>query len=377
MKNILLLLLSTTAICNAALIQLGISPAGTDAAIGLSPTNEVPAVTNSTGSGGPISGGVVFDTDSTNLNFAIGYGSAAGFSDLSGPAIGLSLSGPAATNEVGGVLFDLGPYLFLAADPARGGVIFGSIAFPANAVSNLLAGLNYVNINTATNPTGEIRGQLVLLNRPPTVSCPDPATVECGTAANVSVTVGDPDGDALTVVWTLNGTAIQTNAVAGGTPPTSATVSFVGILPLGTNTLGVTVTDTATNSASCSTVITVVDTIPPVIQSAGAQPNVLWPPNHRMVTVTVSARVTDQCGPTAWKIIEVTSNESAGMIGSGNTTPDWVVTGDHTVSLRAERSGTGSGRVYSITIQARDVSGNLSDPEVVTVRVPKSQGGGN
>ena len=94
-----------------------------------------------------------------------------------------------------------------------------------------------------------------------------------------------------------------------------------------------------------------------------------------MVTVTINtAKVTDNCGPAKWHIIKVQSNEPVNGKGDGNTSPDWIILSDHTVSLRAERSGTGSGRIYTITVQAYDASGNLSTPKTVTVTVPKSQG---
>jgi hypothetical protein len=52
-----------------------------------------------------------------------------------------------------------------------------------------------------------------------------------------------------------------------------------------------------------------------------------------------------------------------------------VVTGDLTLDLRAERSGTGSGRTYTITVVATDSAGNASAPKTVTVFVPRSQKG--
>ena len=208
-------------------------------------------------------------------------------------------------------------------------------------------------------------------NGPPTVTCPDASTVACGSLANVSADVADPDGDALTVVWSVNGVAVQTNDVPASTNSTS--VSFSANLSLGTNTLSVTATDTATNSATCSTTITVVNTTPPVIESVSASPNVLWPPNHKMVTVKLQAHVTDTCGTTTWKITGVTSNEAADAIGSGKTATDWQITGDHTLKLRAERSGKGSGRIYTITIQAKGASGNTAQ-KTVTVTVPHDHG---
>jgi hypothetical protein len=360
------------------LIPLGISPANTDAAVGLSPANEAPAVLNSTGSGGPISGGLVFDTDTHALMLTVGYGSAAGFTDLTGPATSLTLNGPAGTNHNAGVLFDLAAFNFPAADPAQGGIIFGTVIVPTNAVPDLLAGLNYLNIGTATNTSGEIRGQLVSLL--PAITCPEPMTVACGISVVPMVQVTNPTGNAFTVIWSVNRVTVQTNQVPAGNPLNPSVVvgvsAPIGALPLGTNLVEVTVTDSAGYTASCSTTVTVVDLYPPVIISLSASPNSLWPPNHKMVPVGVSATVSDDCGSVTWKIIGVQSNEPVNGLGDGDTAPDWQITGDNTVLLRAERSGKGNGRVYTLTLQAKDAAGNLSDPATVTVKVPKSQGKG-
>lgn len=377
MKQVLAVLLLSALSSQAGLVFFELSPPGKDTAVGLSPSNEVPVVTNSTGSGGPISGGVVFDSASQVLQAAIGYGSAAGFTDLSGPAIAMHIHGPAAPGQAAPPIVDLMPFNFSAANPTNGGIIFGNIAFPTNSISNLLAGLTYVNVHTALNPEGEIRAQLVpLSNSPPQLICPGDATVECATTVTYTAHVFDPEGDAVTVVWSVNGVALQTNSVAAQNPPTVLPVIFTGSLPLGTNVLTVTATDTATNTVSCSATITVVDTIPPVITSASASPNVLWPPNHKFVPIAVRATVTDACGPTTWKIVSVSSNEPGNGTGDGNTSPDWVITGAHTVKLRAERSGNDSGRVYSIAIQATDAAGNLSSESVVNVNVPHDRGHG-
>lgn len=363
----------------AALVQFNLSPAGTDAAVGLSPSNQVPAVTNSTGSGDAISGGIVLDTESGLFGFAIGYGSAAGFTDLTGPPTAMHVHGPAAPGQNAAPILNLVPYNFQASNPAFGGVIVGTVLFPTNSISNLLAGLTYVNIHTALNSDGEIRGQLIpaiVTNGPPTISCSATSTVECGTPATVSVLVSDPDGDPMTVVWSANGVAFKTNTVPASAPGASVNLSANISLPLGTNAITVTTADTVSNTASCSTVVTVVDTIPPVITRVSANPATIWPPNHKMIAVRVSADVTDICGPTTWKIISVSSNESSDGRGDGHTSPDWTITGDHTVNLRAERSGRGNGRIYTITVQATDVAGNLSESKTVTVTVPHSRGRG-
>jgi hypothetical protein len=376
MKTAIIALLSAVAVSRAAVIQFDLSPPGTDAAVGMKPANEVPAVTNSTGSGGEISGGISFDTVAGTLTFAIGYGSSAGFTDLTGPAAAMHIHGTAGAGTNAPVLISLAPFHFPAVNPSKGGVIIGSVAYPTNQVTNLFAGLHYVNIHTAINPGGEIRAQLIpLVNVAPQVVCPGDATVECGPAATFSATVSDADGEPLKVVWTLNGVPVQTNQIAASGPPTSAVVLFTASLPRGTNTLGVAATDSSGNTTSCSSTVIVVDTIAPVITAVSANPNVLWPPNHKMVVVRVRATVTDECGPTTWRIISVSSNEPVNGDGDGNTSPDWEITDEHTVKLRAERSGRNkSGRIYTITVRARDAAGNLSDLRTVSVTVPHSQG---
>jgi hypothetical protein len=342
----------------------------------MKPANEVPAVANSTGSGGEISGGISFDTVAGTLTFAIGYGFAAGFTDLTGPATMMHIHGPAGAGTNASFFINLGTYHFPNINPNLGGVIIGSVVYPADQITNLFAGLNYVNVHTALNPGGEIRAQLIpLANIAPEVVCPGAATVECGTAATFTARVSDADGEPLRVVWTLNGVPVQTNNIAAGGPPTSALVPFTASLPRGTNTLGVAATDSTGNSTACSSTVIVVDTIPPIITAVSADPNVLWSPNHKMVAVGVRATITDACGPTAWRILSVASNEPVNDIGDGNTSPDWEITGDHTVNLRAERSGANkAGRIYTITVQATDAAGNRSDSKTAKVTVPHDKG---
>src|SRR5882757_5053646 len=170
----LLTLCSTLAVAQADVVQFNLAPSG------LSPTNVVPAVTNSTGSGNVISGGIALQTTNSTLTFAIGYGAAAGFTDLTGPATAASLNGPAPAGSNAPVLADLSSFEFPAAEPTNGGVIFGSITLTSDQASNLLGGLDYIVIGTESNTNGEIRGQLVPAVVPgPALVCPGDMTVEC------------------------------------------------------------------------------------------------------------------------------------------------------------------------------------------------------
>src|SRR4051812_17744236 len=174
----LLALFASLAASQADVIQFNLSPGG------LSATNEVPAVTNSSGSGDKISGGISFDTTSAILSFNIGYGSAQGFADLTGAANYVNIQSPANPTENAGEQFDITTFLVPDADPAKGGSIIGSVGMNSEQSSNLLAGLDYINIHTDLNPDGELRGQLIPItssnsNTPPVLICPGDKTLEC------------------------------------------------------------------------------------------------------------------------------------------------------------------------------------------------------
>jgi hypothetical protein len=114
------------------------------------------------------------------------------------------------------------------------------------------------------------------------------------------------------------------------------------------------------------------DTTPPQL-SVSATPNLLWPPNHRYVTVQATVAATDDSGtePTV-ELVTVTSNEPDNGPDDGNTVDDIVTTEDpYAMRLRAERSESGTGRVYTIMYRATDGSGNSATAST-TVRVPRS-----
>ncbi len=111
-------------------------------------------------------------------------------------------------------------------------------------------------------------GTLICPNRHPTVHCPPSATVECdspaGTSVPLSAHVSDPDGDALTVQWHVDGHLAQTDVVPAHGGGTSADVPFTHTYPLGPHSVLVVVND-GSEGVSCPTTVTVVDTTPPSI----------------------------------------------------------------------------------------------------------------
>jgi hypothetical protein len=105
---------------------------------------------------------------------------------------------------------------------------------------------------------------------------------------------------------------------------------------------------------------------PPAIASVGATPNVLWPPNNRMVRVSVDVGVSDDSDPApACRITGVSSNEPIAETG-------WQITGPLTVDLLAQRFGTGAGRLYTLSVSCTN-SSELSSTATVGVSVPHDQ----
>lgn len=204
-------------------------------------------------------------------------------------------------------------------------------------------------------------------NQPPTANAGADQTAEC-TNGSAGVTLNgsassDPDGNALTYSWTLNGNPLAT----GVTPAVT--------LPLGSNVVTLTVDDGNGGSASDNVSINVVDTAPPTLNFSLSQTQ-LWPPNHSMQLVATNISGSDVCCDVT-TVVNVTSNEPIDGLGDGDMSPDWLIIdngyGGFDVFVRAERSGTGNGRVYTITATATDCAGNSSS-STKTVTVPKSRG---
>jgi len=148
------------------------------------------------------------------------------------------------------------------------------------------------------------------------------------------------------------------------------------IFPLGEHIVTLVVTDFLGQADDDEVTITVVDTTSPTISSISASPDVLWPPNHRMVEVYVEIEAVDDRDPApVCRIVEVTCNEPVNGPGDGNSEPDWEITGDLTVLLRAERDGGDTERVYTIVVACTDASGNTAT-DTVEVIVPHDQGKG-
>ena len=213
------------------------------------------------------------------------------------------------------------------------------------------------------NPDRIDIGAYEYFNRPPMVDAGVDQTVALLDGCFASVTLDgiafDEDGDQLTFTWT--------SSVGTFTGP-SPTIS----LPAGSYVFTLTVTDGHGGTATDDVTVTVRDVTAPKISLVTATPSVLTSANHDMVAVVVTPSASDSCGgAVTCRIVSVTSNEPASGLGGGDVGPnDWEIAGDLRLNLRAERWHKGTGRIYTITGECRDASGNLAW-STVTVTVPR------
>jgi hypothetical protein len=164
------------------------------------------------------------------------------------------------------------------------------------------------------------------------------------------------------------------NTGGSGIDPANCTVSSTSSGE-GEIVLNASCKDLAGNTGSASYTIRV-DKAPPTL-TVTLTPAILWPPNHKMVDITATVTATDAlAGIRNWVLQSVVSNEPDNGLGDGDTANDIQVaalgTADLTFQLRAERAGSGEGRVYTVTYTATDLAGNSTSVSA-TVSVPHDQ----
>lgn len=228
---------------------------------------------------------------------------------------------------------------------------------------------------------------------PPVAVAGEDRRVECASPAGATVPLDasasrvGPNASAVTYAW-YEGYNTSAQRSLGQGPRVNAT------LPLGRHDLTlvirlhreVTVTNETDGNVTThetnetltdGVVVEVVDTTAPVLTATASRAS-LWPPNHKLHAVEVEVHVEDVCAPSpAWVLAAATSDEPADGQGDGHTAADLldaqVGAQDTSFLLRAERAGPGDGRVYTLTYEARDPSGNVARKDV-QVSVPHDMG---
>ena len=239
-----------------------------------------------------------------------------------------------------------------APDPVLNGAPLAYAVTVANDGPDAAADVTF----SQTLPAGLTFGSLTA---PPGWTCRTPAAGAAGTVSCAAPGLAAGGAATFSVV-----AFVPCDAPDGSTAVTTAAVSAGTDDPNPAN-------DTTSND-------TTISNPPPVVSDASADPPVLWPPNHKLVDVTVLYTVADQCSEGTQCVLSVTSNEDARR-GAGRRVdhfapPDWLVVDATHVRLRAEHGLFGRARVYTITITCTDSAGGQSSRQV-QVRVPHSLGG--
>jgi hypothetical protein len=190
-------------------------------------------------------------------------------------------------------------------------------------------------------------------------------------AASVSVAAISLDGLA-----TVGTPTVNLNVVGPDEVEVSGTVLVSALTGCPANVrITVKGSDECSVEGSKSVDVEVIDDTPPEITVTLSATH-LWPPNHKLVTITSNVSVSDNCAGASYVLTSITSNEPEDGLGDGDTAPDIVgaLTGtpDTEFELRAERAGNGSGRIYTVIYTASDACGN-STADTATVRVNHSK----
>ncbi|NOU86312.1 hypothetical protein GC102_11070 [Paenibacillus sp. LMG 31460] len=103
----------------------------------------------------------------------------------------------------------------------------------------------------------------------------------------------------------------------------------------------------------------------------------LWPPNGKLVPIQVAIQAFDErSGIAGIKLVSITSNETDSKKGKSDQESDIqnmeYGTDDRTFLLRAERNGSGTGRIYTIEYTVTDQAGHVTN-KTATVSVKHDQ----
>jgi len=132
--------------------------------------------------------------------------------------------------------------------------------------------------------------------------------------------------------------------------------------------------DAAGNVEATHTLTIRIDSTAPFL-SVRANPTTLWPPNHKLVTVTVSGQVADDISGISRSRVSYFVRDEYGHVQPRGTAPvRRDGTYSFTVRLLASRTGQDKdGRQYSIYVSAQNLAGETTTRKAI-VTVPHDQG---
>jgi hypothetical protein len=190
------------------------------------------------------------------------------------------------------------------------------------------------------------------------------------TLSATPMVTGNADAGVCSKMLNLTAPTASDNCGIAAAGVTASGIPPANNYPVGTTTVTWSVTDVNGNTTTQTQSVVITDNQYPTLSATPMVSGNAWPPNHKMKAVPVIINSTDNCpgaGATC-KVISITSNEPISNLGNGDTEIDYEILGDQLVNLRAERSASGEGRVYTITVQCDDGHGNIATKSTI-VRV--------
>ena len=200
---------------------------------GLLSQNENGVISGTPGTGGEVGAGCRYETNSRVLSINVAWGSQNGFTDLSSSANNSHIHGPTASAGAASFLQNAGVIFNLprVSSTANGGSINTTVTLSAAQEHDLLAGRYYINIHTATNGGGEIRGNLVVPSNLPTITThPSSQTIASGATATLTVAASGSPAPAFQWYRGNSGDTsnliLNANAATFTTPTLTTTTSY-------------------------------------------------------------------------------------------------------------------------------------------------------
>ncbi|MGE7635380.1 glycine rich domain-containing protein [Bacillus paramycoides] len=141
----------------------------------------------------------------------------------------------------------------------------------------------------------------------------------------------------------------------------------------GVHTLTYWSVDNAGNTEQFNTKTIKLDKTAPVL-NISLDKTTIWPPNHKMVPIIATINAFDGAsGINSVVLTSITSNETLQSDDIQNANYNKPISGStDSFKLRADRLGSGNGRIYTVTYTAMDNTGNVTT-KTATVTVPHDQ----
>ena len=271
--------------------------------------------------------------------------------DVSGGAMDISSSGRRARfiKPAISVPASMAPVNFASYQWMPGGNTAKSIV--ANPTSNTLYTLTVKDYKG----TPGSNSLLVFPAQGPTITAPA-AVARTNSPSSCTVLISDSNLGSAVATDNCTGVTVKRTGVPAG-----------NLFSVGVTTITYTATNAAGLTKTATQKVTVTDISKPAFTTnLAANPMVIWPPDRKLKNVALIYTTADNCGKVTNKIT-VTSTDPITGVHNGGKSPDWIVTNDHLVQLRAERGNGKEERIYTITVTPVDGAGNVGTPQSTNV----------